>query len=249
MNSSLEKKRITLTRPIGQAGKMREMLEARGAKVIEFPTIQIQPVSNPEPLQEVLRQLHSFDRVLFTSVNGVESTWDHLSSPWPDSVRVAAIGPATARALHRRGIQPDFVPSEYVAEALASGLGSVQGERILLPRASRARPALAQLLRDGGATVKSVTAYETHLNQPSDAAYAALSIGTDIVTFTSGSTVEGFSAISPADCAPITAACIGPITAQVAVKAGFEVAVVAKTYTTEGLVTALEEHFGTLEPT
>ena len=216
---------------------MRQMLEERGATVVEFPTIRIEPASNPKPLRQVLGKVATFDRVLFTSVNGVTHTWQHLQHPWPDSVRVAAIGPATAAALHSRGVTPDFVPSEYVAEALASGLGSVQGQSILLLRASKARPALVEMLRARGARVTLVTAYETQVNHPPDAAYAALADGTDAVTFTSGSTVEGFVAVSPDLKNPVTAACIGPITAQVAVDAGFKVAIVAKSYTTEGLVT------------
>lgn len=243
MNSSLAGKRIAVTRPVHQSGTMRRMLEVRGATIVEFPTIRIEPASNPKPLLQALSELATFDRVLFTSVNGVTHTWQHLQHPWPDSVRVAAIGPATAAALNSRGVTPDFVPSEYVAEALASGLGSVQGQSILLPRASKARPALVELLHAGGAKVTLVTAYETHVNHPSDTAYAALAGGADAITFTSGSTVEGFVAVSPDLKIPVTAACIGPVTAQVAADAGFKVAIVAKTYTTEGLVTALEEYF------
>ncbi len=223
------------------------MLESRGAKVLEFPTIRIEPATDLRPLLQALNELDNFDRVIFTSVNGVMHTWQNLKHPWPDSVRVAAIGPATAAALRSRNVEPDFVPSEYVAEALASGLGSVRDQRILLPRASRARPALAELLRAGGAQVRTVTAYETHVNRPPEAAYAALADGTDAITFTSGSTVEGFATLFPSPSAPVTAACIGPITAQVASRSGFEVAVIAKTYTTEGLVTALEDYFEKLE--
>ena len=243
MNNPLAGKRITVTRPLHQSGTMCQMLETRGAIPIEFPTIRIEPASDPNPLLQALSTLPSFDRVIFTSINGVAHTWKYLQHPWPGSVRVAAIGPATAAALRARGVTPDFVPSEYIAEALASGLESVQDQAILLPRASKARPALAQLLCAGGAQVTTVTAYETHVNHPSDVAYSDLAHGTDAVTFTSGSTVKGFAAVSPNSDLPVNAACIGPITAQVATRAGFRVVVVAKTYTTKGLVTALENYF------
>ncbi len=243
MDSSLAGKRIVITRPAHQSGSMCQMLEAHGAAIVEFPTIRIEPASNPQPLLHALSELSTFDRVIFTSVNGVTHTWQHLQYPWPDSVHVAAIGPSTAAALRTHGVTPDFVPSEYVAEALAQGLGSVRGQSILLPRASRVRPALAELLRGGGAAVTCVTAYETHVNHPPSAAYAALAGGVDAVTFTSGSTIDGFVAVAPESMTSVTAACIGPITAQVAADAGLKVAVVAKTYTTEGLVIALEEYF------
>ena len=228
---------------------MFQMLQDRGATVIAFPTIRIDPPSDSRPLVQALRELGTFHRVIFTSANGVAYTWKHLQCPWPDSVPVAAIGPATAAALRMRGVTPDFVPSEYVAEALAAGLASVQGQAILLPRASRARPALSRLLRAGGANVTTVTAYETHVNYPGRTAYAALVHGTDIVTFTSGSTVEGFATVAPDIRLPVTAACIGPMTTRVANRFGFKVAVIAKTYTAKGLVTALEEYFERLQQT
>lgn len=247
MNSSLRGKRITVTRPQDQSATMFQMLQARGAMVIPFPTIRIESPTDSRPLAQALRELDTFQRVIFTSVNGVAYTWKYLQRSWPDSVRVAAIGPATATALRMRGVTPDFVPSKYIAEALAEGLTSVQDQKILLPRASRSRPALARLLRAAGANVTAVTAYETHMNHPGDTAYAALAHGTDIVTFTSGSTVEGFAAVAPDSRLPVTAACIGPITTRVATKVGFKVAVVAKIYTTKGLVTALEEYFEQLQ--
>ncbi len=249
MNSFLAGKRIVVTRPSEQSGSMREMLETRGATVIEFPTIRIEPPLDPLPLQQALSKLHSFNQIIFTSVNGVNFFWKYFDGPWPDSLRVAAIGPATAAALTTRGIRPDFVPSEYVAEALAGGLGAIQNQTILLPRASGARPTLVELLLSGGAKVTSVTAYETHVNHPPDTAYAALAQGIDAVTFTSGSTVTGFRAVSPDPDIPVTAACIGPITAKVASMAGFKVGIVAKTYTMKGLITALDNYFEQLAQT
>ena len=249
MTSALAGKRIMITRPAEQAGPMCQLLAAKGATIVAFPTIRIEPALHPERLQNALSQLTSFDRAIFTSVNGVVHTWRYLNHPWPKSVPVAAIGPATACALTERGVTPDFVPSEYVAEALAHGIGSVRGQTILLPRASQARPILVDLLRAAGARVAAVTAYETQVNHPPGTAFAALATGADIVTFTSGSTVQGFVAVTSDLRIHLNAACIGPITAQIAAEAGFTVSVVAKTYTTEGLVIALEEYFEELEHT
>lgn len=249
MTSALAGKRILVTRPAEQAGPICQLFTDKGATIIAFPTIRIEPRLHPEQLQDALSQLTLFDRAIFTSVNGVVHTWRHLHHPWPKSVPVAAIGPATASALRERGVTPDFVPSEYVAEALAHGLGSVRGQTILLPRAFGARPVLVDLLRAAGARVVAVTAYETRVNHPPGAAFAALATGADIVTFTSGSTVDGFVAVTSGLRIHLNAACIGPVTAQIAAEAGFTVSVVAKTYTTEGLVIALEEYFEELEHT
>lgn len=248
MNNPLSGKRIAVTRPVHQSDGMCRRLKARGAIIIEFPTVRIQPTPNPQPLKDALSRLESFDRVIFTSVNGVNYCWRYMNSPWPRSVKVAAIGPATAAALRSRDVIPNVVPSEYIAESLVSSLGSVNHEAILLPRASRTRPALAHLLQQGGADVTCVTAYETHLNHPPNSAYADLTNGVDIVTFTSGSTVDGFLKVTSNLNVSVTAACIGPITAQVAIDAGLDVPIVADTYTSEGLVTAIENYFEHLEP-
>ncbi len=224
------------------------MLRERGAVIIEFPTIRIEPASNPQPLEDAFSKLESFDRVIFTSVNGVNHSWSYVTLPWPTSVKIAAIGPATATALRLRNVTADVVPSEYIAEALVSSLGPVYQQSILLPRASKTRPALAHLLQQGGAHVTCVEAYETHLNHPSNSAYAALMRGVDVVTFTSGSTVDGFLKLTSDLNISVTVACIGPITAQVATDAGLDVHIIADTYTSEGLVTAIEHYFEQLQP-
>ena len=236
-------KRIVVTRPAKQSASLCRMLQERGAEVIEFPTVRIEPASQPQPLQDKLNQLETFDRVIFTSVNGVEHAWRRLPCPWPPSIKVAAIGPATASALRARNIEPDVIPSEYLAEALVSSLGCVKDEAILLPRASKTRPALVDLLRQAGAKVTPVTAYETHVNRPPNKAFASLVPSVDVVTFTSGSTIEGFLQLTSDMNLLYMTACIGPITAQVAISAGLQVPIIADTYTSEGLVTAIENYF------
>ncbi|MCY4234134.1 MAG: uroporphyrinogen-III synthase [Bacteroidetes bacterium] len=243
MNKSLSGKRIAVTRPVHQSDEICKLLKARGAVIIKFPTVRIVATSNPQPLKEAFSRLESFDRVIFTSVNGVIHSWQYVTPPWPKSVKVAAIGPATASALRDKNVVVDVVPSEYIAEALVSSLGPVNREAILLPRASKTRAALAELLQQGGAEVTCVTAYETHLNQPSDSALAMLAHGVDIVTFTSGSTVHGYMEVTSNMNLSATVACIGPITAQVATDEGLNVDIIADTYTSEGLVTAIENYF------
>ena len=144
------------------------------------------------------RALGEFQWVIFTSVNGVRAFWERLAAAGRDAgifepgIRVAAIGPATARALEERGVQPQFIPEEYVAEAIAAGIGNVSGQRILLPRADIARKALAEALRGGGATVDEVAAYRTLPAEPDPRVADELRKGVDVITFTSSSTVRYF---------------------------------------------------------
>jgi len=244
-------KRVVVTRSRDQARKMSTLLEEQGAEPVEFPSIAIAPPEDYAPLDEAITTLDRYDWVVFTSVNGVRAFWERLDALGRDSralagLRVAAIGPATARSLRERGIVADFMPPKYVAEEIAAGLGRVNGLRVLLPRAELARESLARLLREAGATVDEIAAYRTLPGQGGRDVHTLLEEGEiDAVTFTSSSTVRFFLQRIGTDARRllegVTVACIGPITAQTARELGLHVDLVAEEYTVAGLVRALAE--------
>ena len=267
--SSLAGRRILVTRPRQQAAALCIKLAALGAKPISFPTIEIAPIGDYAALDGALRQLDQYHWVIFTSVNGVNAFWSRLAAAgFEDQVgfigKFAAIGPATAAALAQRGVRAEYIPEEYVAEALAAGIGDVEGKKILLPRAEAAREVLAAHLRRRGATVHEIAAYRTRPGSPDPQGLAELRRGVDAITFTSSSTVRNFVMLVSASPKEIgvsefhvsepgrlprqrvgspVIACIGPITAQNAQDAGLTVDVVASRYTEDGLIAALAEHF------
>ena len=243
MPSPLSGKRIVVTRPADQAESFCKRLEAAGAHPIRFPTIRLEPVAENAALRRELGRLAEYDHVIFTSVNGVDFSWRLLTDAWPAGVHVAAIGPATAEALRRRGVRPDFVPEEFRAEQIAQGLDQVAGRKILLLRARTARTVLADMLRAREAQVKEVAAYETRMNRPDHRAFASLEQGFDVLTFTSASTVEGFAAIAIQLLSRAVVACIGPITADAAYKCGLPADVIAETYTIDGLIQRLTDFY------
>jgi uroporphyrinogen-III synthase len=245
--------RILITRPRRQAQEFAAALRTAGAEPVFFPTIEIRPLEDPSALDRALLQLSCYAWVVLTSVNGVTSVWERLAAlglpGLPHGVRVAAIGPKTAAALQARGVQPDFVPDEYVAEAVLPGLGELDGRWVLLPRADLARPALAQAILAAGGIAHAVTAYRTLPASPDPEDLQALREGVDIVTFTSSSTVRNFVAlVQEAGLDPLhlpgepLIACLGPITAATAVENGFTVSLVAAEYTTSRLLAALQEY-------
>jgi len=69
---------------------------------------------------------------------------------------------------------------------------------------------------------------------------------TDLVTFTSSSTVANFCELIGASGKGIKAGVIGPITAATAEERGFEVVVSAEEYTVEGLVDGISEYYASL---
>jgi uroporphyrinogen-III synthase len=236
---ALRGRRIVITRPAEKARRLAERLRSLGAVPIEFPTVRIEPAESG-PLDAALRSLDAFDWVVFTSANGVEAAFARLAAIGGDARaagrrKVAAIGPITAQALRRHGVEPALVPGEYVAEAILEALGDVRGKTFLLPRADIAREALATGLRAKGATVTEVAAYRTvgAGGPPPDLS------GADAVTFTSSSTVRHFLA-SGATVGGAKVVCIGPVTAATARELGLTVDAVADAYTEDGLIQALE---------
>jgi uroporphyrinogen-III synthase len=238
-------KRILITRPRAQADDFAKKLRRSGFEPIFFPVIEIQPIENNVALERALTKLECYDWLVFTSVNAVDVVFDVVASS-DISPKVAAIGPKTAEALQARGVPPDFVPEEYVAESILPGLGDLHGRWVLLPRAEIARKALPEAIFEAGGIPHEIAVYKTLPARPSEEGLAALREGVDIVTLTSPSTVQNFAAIArqngldplglPGN--PLFA-CIGPITEKAAREEGFTNLVTAKEYTTEGLIEAI----------
>jgi len=238
-------KRIVITRARAQADGFAEKLSAAGFEPIFFPVIEIRPIENNATLERALSKLGCYDWVIFTSVNAVDVVFRQVTAPLP--VRVAAIGPKTADALRACGVTPDFVPEEYVAESILPGLGDLRGKWVLLPRAEIARKALPEAIADVGGIAHEIAVYKTLPAQTDAQGVAVLKSGVDWITFTSPSTVQNFVEIvyqekmDPFQLAGNpNIACIGPITEQAARAAGFRVDLVAEQYTTEGLISALQ---------
>lgn len=239
-------KRILITRPRAQADDFAERLRSAGFEPIFFPVIEIRPMEDNVALERALEKLSCYDWVVFTSVNAVDVVFNNSNLPKGvkgQGVRVAAIGPKTAEALQARGVTPDFVPDEYVAESILPGLGDLRGKWVLLPRAEIARKALPEAIAAAGGIPHEITVYQTLPARPDAAGLAALQSGVDIVTLTSPSTVQNFIAIAQRlglDAAHLPGdplfACIGPITEQAARAAGLVNLAVAREYTTEGLI-------------
>lgn len=235
MASHLQHRRIVITRPEADAQAFADRLRARGAEPIMAPAIAIE-FTDPVELDEALARLGEFDWIVFTSRNGVRAVFRRTQTI--TGPKVAVIGPATAEALAAHGVEPDFMPSAFVAESLLEEIGDVRDARMFLPRADIARETLADGLRQAGATVVEVAAYRTRTT----IAVIPNPESIDAVTFTSSSTVRGFleGAHVPTGAAIV---CIGPVTAATARELGLEVAAVAAEFTEEGLIAALEQLF------
>jgi uroporphyrinogen-III synthase len=230
-------RRIVVTRP--EAKPLADELERLGAEVTIVPLIEIRPAEDRLALEETVARFPDYDWIVLTSVNGVNAvqTGLHgLAGP-----KIAAVGPITADAIRARGIEPAFVATR-ASEDIASGLGDVQGKRILMPQADIAEPHLAAELRGKGADVDVVVAYRTVLVEPPMWGILPLRIA-DAVVLASGSACRSLAAAGGAGGGAMLV-CIGPKTAKVAREVGLKVGLVADETTSDGIIRALVAHFG-----
>jgi uroporphyrinogen-III synthase len=243
MRHSLAGRRVVVTRFELDDGPLATGLRRAGAEPIVVPLIGIDPV--PEDRTEPVRALRDFDWIAFTSANGVRMFWARLDSSDRAAFRghrgIAAVGPATARAVAATGATSALTAPEFVAESLVEALGDVAGKKILWPRAAGARSVLSDTFRARGAEVNERILYDTvALSVPDET--RGLVLDADAITFTSPSSVHAFVACFGIDVAP-RVACIGPVTADAARASGLTVHAVGSVFTLDGMVRALTEMF------
>ncbi len=247
--------RVLVGRARHQAGALSAELRKLGATVTEIPFIEIRKPSTFRPLDSALKNLSRYDWLILTSANGVEAMWDRITKlrlkrSALDGLRFAAIGPATKKAIERRGVRVNVVPKEYVAESVVRSLkGKVNGKRVLLVRAKVARDVIPNELRKAGALLEVVEAYETVVPKSSRtrlrSALKNPKRRPQVVTFTSSSTAKNFAELLGArpnlagDLAGIQMASIGPVTSSTLRELGLRVDIAAREFTIPGLVNAI----------
>lgn len=252
--------RIANTRALRQAPALTRLLEAEGAQVLHYPTVEIEPCADSAEFDAALTQLArgQFDWLIVTSTNTVYILADRLrdlgiglESVPPSRTKVAAVGSATATAIAQElNLVVDLLPDEYEAESLAASLHVSRGSRVFLPQSAIARPVLVKALQRAGAEVQAVAAYQTVVGHGGDDLPQHFWQGeVDVVLFTSASTVHNFVSRLKSESGDagmlcdVTVACIGPMTAEAARRHELPVQVVAESRTVEGLVQSLKSFF------
>jgi uroporphyrinogen III methyltransferase/synthase len=249
-------KGMVITRPEKQADDLARLLAKEGANPIHFPTIKIVPPPNWRELDAAIKKLEEYEWLIFTSANGVTFFFERLFAKKKDirdlkGVKICCIGPATAQQVESKGIRVDLVPKEFISEGILKSFSGInlKGKEILITRAAEARDVLPEGLKNLGAQVDVATAYQTVNSGKKKNELEELfkENQVDVITFTSSSTVNNFIKIMGSGFKlpkGVKIACIGPVTAVAAKKAGFPIDIHQKEYTMEGLVGALINYFG-----
>ncbi len=251
-------KKIVVTRAAEQAGEFSAKLAARGATVLECPTIRLVEPESWQLLDLAIRELPGYDWLVLTSVNAVRYFFQRLDALGLDAralagCRICAVGPKTAAEVRSFGVKPELVPTDYKAEGVVDEFSrlDMQGSRVLFPRADKARDVIPSELKRMGAHVDSPVAYRNIFPErlPPETLFALEKRSVDCITFTSSSTVQNLAAMLGEEMMldmlkGVVVASIGPITSKSCRDLGLKVDIEPQLYTMDALVEALEVHFG-----
>ncbi|MEQ8974341.1 MAG: uroporphyrinogen-III C-methyltransferase [Coleofasciculus sp. C1-SOL-03] len=251
----LQGQTILVTRSAQQSSTFRDLLEKEGATVIEMPALVITPPSSWHALDQAITNVSDFDWLILTSSNGVKYFFERLLALGKDSralsgVKIAVVGKKTAASLKERGLHPDFIPPDFVADSLIEHFPeSLAEQTILFPRVETGgREVLVKDLTAQGATIVEVAAYQsicpTEIDPPAMEALQNRTV--DIITFASSKTVKNFRKLLERNRnAPLSLlqnvciASIGPQTSKTCQQVLGRVDVEAQHYTLEGLTQAI----------
>ncbi len=226
-------------------------LMAAGAEPVTVELITTVPPEDPTELDDLLLALGAgyYTWLAVTSAAAVPmlaSRAEDMDSTLADLVgdtHVAAVGPATARALRAEGVRVDLVPrGTSSAASLLEQWPALSGEgRVLAPHADLASPRLVDGLRARGWQVDDVVAYRTLRGAPPEPDVLAAWAGGDIdaALLTSGSTARHLVELLGPPPPAVLVCCIGPSTEAEAHRLGLPVAAVAEAQTPAALVNAL----------
>ncbi|CAH2777364.1 MAG: Uroporphyrinogen-III synthase (EC / Uncharacterized protein EC-HemX [uncultured Paraburkholderia sp.] len=181
---------VVITRPADQSSDLIARFTAAGIATLDFPLIDIAPVTDAAPLREALASLERYALVVFVSPNAVDQAFSHSDAIWPHALPVGVVGPGSVQALARHGVAaPTYkvispssgtdedtgrFDSEGLFAAIDGALGAtnLEGKRVLIVRGDGGREWLAERLREAGAEVDTVAAYRRLVPEPSIAGWA-----------------------------------------------------------------------------
>ena len=254
--SPLDGKKVVITRSLNQSEEFLSLLRKEGAIGIEIPTLAFSKIQDSSKIDQVIRKLHKYGLLLFTSQNAVRFFCKHLGTKTlPTHLEVAAIGIKTAQVLKEYGVKTNLVPEKnQAAEEMVEFLKDrmeLQNKRILFPRAKEGRELLVRQLEKCGAIVDLLVIYETTLAKEGISALRRVmdEMNVDWITFTSGSCVKFFFQFDRPQrilkwikSCQAKVAVIGRVTAYEAQKQGLRVDVESPKSTLEHMIEAMKEY-------
>jgi len=157
---------ILVTRPQPQGEELCRLIKDHGGQATHFPTIAFAPPPDIQAFQQALTNLGEQDWLIFISPQAVYATVAYIRQQWPhfpDSVKFAAVGAGTAKALNDAGYNVAIHPeTNWCSEGILElpEFRSVSDKKIAIIRGVGGREMLDNCLAERGAQLLSVIAYE-----------------------------------------------------------------------------------------
>ena len=242
--------RVVLLPRLKERDRIASTLERAGAEVLRAAVTRTVP-GEAAALEATARRIKVGEAawLVLTSARTVEALAPYLHVPVPSTLRVAVVGPATARAwTELTGTAPDLVARGSAAALLEEPAlagpppAPNAARRVLLPASALADPALADGLRRAGWEVEQVAAYTTVTadahDLPPDLEHRWATGGVDVVVLTAPSSTRAVLDLLGPPPRGTGLVAIGATTAAATRGLGLTVAAVAPSPTPEGVLQA-----------
>jgi uroporphyrinogen-III synthase len=176
--------KILVTRPRDQAQQLARDIELAGGIPLLCPLLEIAPAPDTQALHELMSRLDQYDLAIFISPNAVrygmkairgalspnpspvhgggerDSAGEGGISILPPALKMATVGPGSAKALHESGVNDVIVPVDrFDSEGLLAQLPNVAGWRVMIFRGDGGRELLGDTLKARGAVVEYASCY------------------------------------------------------------------------------------------
>lgn len=253
MFKPLRNKKIIVTRSTEQASNLTEALKCLGANVIQIPVIKISPPKSYKQLDSAIRNIETFEWVIFTSANAVKYFLARFKKIKRDikqirKIKIAAIGESTKTALEEKNLDVHFVPTKFNSETFVKEFPKkhlLTNRKILIPKSNIGRDFIENELKKLNANVVTCVTYrnEKIRKLPENIKKILKKEKIDLLVFTSPSTVENFFALNLKPREPKIAS-IGPATSEALKKVGYKADIVAKNSTIKCLVDSIVDFYG-----
>lgn len=160
---------VLITRPQQQAQHLKNLIENRGGKTIIFPSLEITTPNSLTSLQNAIKKFQAYKIAIFNSANAVHFALMHGFQTHP-TLKIIAIGPGTARELHRHSIEIESLPSSYSSEGILQLplLNKVHNKELVIFCGENSRPLLCETLKSRGALVDVAVCYKRQIPQNID---------------------------------------------------------------------------------
>lgn len=255
--SSLKNKIIISTRPLSKNDSIKNQLTERGAVVVDFPMIKIQPVDLTQEIKDILKQIATYQWIVFTSKNGVDCFFQFLSrlninKDELSLIKIAVVGKKTSEEVLKNNFIPCLISSGNTSEDLLKELAEKikPTEKILLALGELAENTLEEGLSCFGITTR-INVYKTSQEKviSSEIIERIKLDNYHIILFTSPSGFKNFSKIMNENrvTGSFKTACIGTTTEKAMLKNNCQPLFVSPKSNGESFVQELERFFNNIK--